>query len=488
MKWLLSLILVSWSFLLCGHFISCQAAEGDLLWDHRFGGNGWDEFRDVVQTPDGGYALVGMTQSFGAGLQDFWLVKTDASGDPLWSRTYGGSGNESAEALILTDDGGLLLVGQTTSYGGGYYDIWAVKTDAGGDTLWTRAYGGPYGGSGEDYGKGVVQTDDGGFALVGSAIWGSGEVFLVRTDGDGNELWRRYYGGYYDEAGHSIVRTTDGGYLLVGLTDSFGAGAADAWMIKVDAEGDSLWSKTFGGADYDWGFWGAETDGGYLLVGATLTFGADPPDAWMAKADPEGDSLWAYAYGSEAIEYAYSAIQTDDAILLTGLYNETYLPGQVYLAKTDLNGSVLWTANYGSSLLDDLGFSIIQNNEGDYIIAGRSSTPSGDYEAYLLALEGSGTGILSFLKTMPGDFSLYPPHPNPFNAETAINYTLQASSYASLKLYDTTGRLVETLVEGWSSAGRHKLVFEAKHLASGIYFMKLQVGDFAQMQKLILLK
>lgn len=135
MKKLLFSLLFIGEMLIGGWFNSAKVAEGDFLWDHTYGGSDWDEARSVVQTPDGGYALAGMTQSYGAGLQDFWLVKTDAAGDTLWTRTYGGPSYDNANSLIVTEDGGLLLVGSTMSFGAGGYDFWAVKTDENGDTL-----------------------------------------------------------------------------------------------------------------------------------------------------------------------------------------------------------------------------------------------------------------------------------------------------------------------------------------------------------------
>jgi hypothetical protein len=486
MKKLLSLILAIWVMPFCGMFHLSHADEGDLLWDRSFGGDDWDEAQCVVQTPDGGYALAGMTQTYGAGLQDMWLVKTNAAGDTLWTRTYGGPSYDNANALIVAQDGGLLLVGSTQSYGAGSNDFWAVKTDENGDTLWTQTYGD----EADDYGEGVVQLEDDGFALVGSRYFGSGNVLLIRTDAEGNQIWSRHYGGFQDERGHAIAATADGGFLLNGETGSYGAGYADAWMLQVDAVGDSLWSQTFGGAGFDYGYWGTETGDGYVLAGTTGSFGAGSNDAWMAKADLQGDSIWAFPYGTNEIEYAYAATQTADAFLLTGLYNETFEPGQVYLVKTDLNGIELWSETYGDSLLDDLGFSVIQNSDGDYIIAGRSSTPapSGNYEMYLLAVDGSGTGIEPAAEMALGDFALYPAHPNPFNATTAINFQLSANSHVSLRLYDTAGRLAEILVNGWRTAGRHEVTFDATDLPSGIYLARLMAGDLTQTQKLILLK
>jgi hypothetical protein len=199
-----------------------RAAEGDSLWSRIYGGPIGDDLTKLLPTSDGGWLLVGRTESFGAGDLDFWVVKTDAAGDSLWSRTYGGDSYEIMTTAIQTDDGGYLLFGDTYSFGAGAWDIWMVRTDADGDSLWSHTYG------------------------------GSGDDQLT-----------------------AIIVTNDGGYLLGGKTDSFGAGNDDIWLVKTDATGDSLWSATYGGADDEWLANVLLTaDGGYLIAGTTMSCGA----------------------------------------------------------------------------------------------------------------------------------------------------------------------------------------------------------------------
>jgi hypothetical protein len=188
-----------------------------------------DEGRSVQQTSDGGFIIVGYTASFGAG--DVWLIKTDADGNKLWDRTFGGSMVDRGYSVQQTSDGGFIIVGWTWSFGAGGPDVWLIKTDADGNKLWDRTFGG----SDWDEGYSVQQTSDGGFILVGwTWSFGAGgpDVWLIKTDADGNKLWDRTFGGSMVDRGFSVQQTSDGGFIIVGATTSFGAGDYDVLLIK----------------------------------------------------------------------------------------------------------------------------------------------------------------------------------------------------------------------------------------------------------------
>jgi hypothetical protein len=262
---------------------------GNHQWNKTYGGAVDDAAASVVQTSDGGYALVGSAESFGAGESDFWLVKTDSFGNHLWNKTYGGISTDRSEypqSLVQTGDGGYALTGYTDSYGAGNYDFWLVKTDSAGNMQWNKTYGGAY----EDYGNAVVKTTDGGYALVGSTeSFGAGytDFWLVKTDSFGNHQWNKTYGGLGSEGAFSVVETSDGGYAIAGDTSSFGAGRFDFWLVKTDSDGNMLWSQIHGGAYYDYAFSVVETsDGGYAIAGDTSSFGAGESDAWLVKVGP----------------------------------------------------------------------------------------------------------------------------------------------------------------------------------------------------------
>jgi hypothetical protein len=283
-------------------------ADGNKLWDRTFGGRGSDYGYSVQQTRDGGFIIVGDTASFGAGWADVWLIKTDANGNKQWDRTFGGSGLDSGSSVQQTSDGGFILVGDTASFGAGGFDVWLIKTDADGNKLWDRTFGG----GGSDWGSSVQQTSDGGFILVGyTTSFGAGDVWLIKTDADGNKLWDRTFGGGGSDWGSSVQQTSDGGFILVGYTASFGAGGFDVWLIKTDADGNKLWDRTFGGGGSDWGSSVQQTsDGGFILVGWTWSFGAGGPDVWLIKTDADGNKLWDRTFGGSMVDRGFSVQQT----------------------------------------------------------------------------------------------------------------------------------------------------------------------------------
>ncbi len=257
-------------------------------WERTFGGNKEDVGISVQQTSDGGFILLGVTESFGAGGGDFWLIKTDAEGKMLWEHTFGGEDWDYGFSVQQTSDGGFILLGGTYSFGAGDSDFWLIKTDAEGKLLWEHTFGG----EDWDYGFSVQQTSDGGFVLLGETkSFGAGDsdFWLIKTDAEGKMLWERTFGGRDGDGGISVQQTSDGGFILLGGTESFGAGDGDFWLIKTDAEGKLLWERTFGGSKWDYGISVQQTsDGGFILLGETKSFGAGDGDFWLIKTDAEG--------------------------------------------------------------------------------------------------------------------------------------------------------------------------------------------------------
>ena len=263
----------------------------------------------VQQTTDGGFIIAGSTRSFGVGTPDgdnVYLIKTNASGDTLWTRNYGGTGIDWGNAVRQTTDGGYIIAGYTESFGAGIGDVCLIRTNAAGDTLWTRTYGGIY----DDWGYSVQQTTDGGYIITGgTASFGAGDedVYLIKTNALGDTLWTRTYGGTDIERGYSVQQTTDGGYIFAGLTYSFGAGGADVYVIATDAQGDTLWTRTYGGTGDDEGYSVQQTtDGGYIITGWTASFGAGGNNVYLIKTDAQGDTLWTRTYGGTGYDEGYS--------------------------------------------------------------------------------------------------------------------------------------------------------------------------------------
>jgi len=268
-------------------FFTFEAIQACQSWSRTFGGSENDWGYSGQQTSDGGYILFGTTRSYGAGEYDFWLIKTDSEGNKQWERTFGGSDIDWGWSVQQTKDGGYILLGYTESYGTGKEDFWLIKTDAYGNKEWDRTFGG----SESDWGSSVQQTKDGGYILLGyTESYGTGkeDFWLIKTDSQGNKEWDRTFGGSEADWGTSVQQTADGGYILLGDTVSYGAGSADFWLIKTDSQGNKQWAKTFGGSETEWGSSVQQTeDGGYILLGGTASYGAGGLDFWLIKYCPE---------------------------------------------------------------------------------------------------------------------------------------------------------------------------------------------------------
>jgi hypothetical protein len=233
--WVRGLILALLSVSLVALFT--EYAHAQVRFARTYGGTGWDLAYSVQQTFDGGYIMAGYTDSFGAGNWDIFLIKTDTNGNVQWAKTYGGTDLDMAYSVQQTSDGGYIVAGETWSFGAGWEDIFLIKTDADGNVEWAKTYGG----TSYDYAHSVQQTSDGGYIVAGGTnTFGAGylDIFLIKTDANGNISWAKTYGGASADWAYSVRQTSDGGYIVAGYTGSFGAGLWDIFLIKTDANGN----------------------------------------------------------------------------------------------------------------------------------------------------------------------------------------------------------------------------------------------------------
>ena len=380
-------------------------------WEQTYGGTDNDYGTSVKQTIDGGYIITGYTSSFGNGgdgdfnNRDMWLIKTDVNGNELWSQTYGGIKEDLGNCVQLTQDGGFIITGYTSSFGNFVdSDVYLVKTDFNGNELWSQTFG-ETGDSDGDYGYYIQQTQDGGYIITGTT-WsneissGSSDVYLIKTDGSGNELWTKTFGGTSEDEGRSVQQTQDGGYIITGDTYSFGNGDGrpDFYLIKTDSNGNEQWSQTYGGSSYDRSNSVQQTqDGGYIITGNTNspemnTNGGS--DVWLIKTDGSGNELWTKTFGGSLIEGGRSVQQTQDGgyiISGTTWSNEISSGGiDVWLIKTDGDGNELWTKTFGG-IEGDGGNSVQQTTDGGYVITGyTSSFGNGGQDVYLIKTDSEG--------------------------------------------------------------------------------------------------
>ncbi|UCE37745.1 MAG: Ig-like domain-containing protein [Thermoplasmata archaeon] len=350
-------------------------SEDVASWSRPFGGSSSDEGVSVLQTSDGGYIIAGYTESYGAGGYDAWLIKTDSSGSETWNKTFGGSNHDFGASIEQTADGGYIIAGNTQSYGVGLRDAWLIKIDSSGTESWNKTFGGNI----HDFGNFVQQTSDGGYIIAGyTESYGAGgyNTWLIKTDSSGNETWNKTFGGSSDDWGNSVWQTSDGGYIIAGITYSYGAGIADAWLIKTDSSGTESWNKTFGGSDIDSGYSVHQiSDGGYIIGGNTQSYGAGKYDAWLIKTDSSGNEQWNKTFGGSSQDYCESVLQTSDGgFIITGSTISYGTGGyNAWLIKTDSFGSEKWFKILGGSE-SDTGRSVHQTSDSGYIIAGYTNS------------------------------------------------------------------------------------------------------------------
>ncbi|KPJ58133.1 MAG: hypothetical protein AMJ46_14620 [Latescibacteria bacterium DG_63] len=461
---------------------------GDTLWTCTYGGVEVDEAQSVAQTADGGYIIAGSTFSFGAGGYDVWLIKTNSNGDTAWTRTYGGPDRDNGYSVAQTADGGYLIAGMTDSFGAGGNDVYLLRADSLGDTLWTRTYGG----IGSDVGRSVAQTGDGGYIIAGSTLsFGAGgtDVYLVKTDSNGDTAWTRTFGAGLHDSGYSVAQTDDGGYIVAGNSESFGVGSNDVWLLKTDSSGDTVWTRTYGGTGYDAGESVAQTaDGGYIIAGSTQSFGAGSNDVYLIKTDANGqvgvnhapdlvDQADTTVAENQYLTFTLEAIDPDgDSIF----FFSPDLPEGA--ALNSLTGHFWWTPTYAQSGLYTVTF--IATDLGYPALSDTEQTDITVTDVVGVADDEDELGSLAQY--------LAQNRPNPFGSSTTISYSLKRRGPASVAVYDIRGALVRELVDETVAAGVHRVIWDGRdgqgrEVGSGIYFCRLEAGAFTETRRMVLL-
>jgi hypothetical protein len=321
-------------------------------------------------------------------MRDCWLIKTDSSGNKLWDKTFGGTADDFGVSVRQTQDGGYIIAGYTFSFGAGMRDCWLIKTDSSGNKLWDKTFGGTR----DDMCYNVLQTPDGGYLLVGNT-WSfgpdnSGHIWVIKTDSSGNNLWDKTFGGTLCGTALGIEPTGDGAYILAGYTWTCPASNGDAWLMKMDSTGNGLWEATFGGSGHEYAevAWQTE-DGGYVV------FCTKSDDAWLIKTDSSGNKVWDKTFGSvQQCWVTDGCIADDGGYIMTGVKHTTYLGPQLYanlwVVKTDSDGNQTWDTTYGYGY----GEFIEQTNDGGFVIVAEGYSSSPDYaDILLMKLSGNGT-------------------------------------------------------------------------------------------------
>jgi hypothetical protein len=320
-------------------------AQGDSLWLKEYGGPDYDRLKCVQQTSDGGYIMAGTRDgnSINYAQCDLYLIKTDGNGNETWSKSYGALyTRDYGQSVKQTTDGGYIVTGKTTLIGNG--DIYLLKTDAQGDELWSKTFGGLLSG----HGYSVQQTADGGYVVSGNLDTdniGSSNAYLLKVDGNGVEQWSKSFGDSLVNQANSVQQTTDGGYVFSGLY-TYGVfnisstQNADVYVVKTDGNGVEQWLQTYGGAEYDLSESIKQTpDGGYIVAGRTKSFGGNRWDFYLIKLNSTGTQQWYKTFDKGEYDYCHSVeLTTDGGYIMCGM---TF--GHLWIVKTDGNGNATST-------------------------------------------------------------------------------------------------------------------------------------------------
>jgi len=485
-RWeLLTIFLLIISFLQIGF-----AQAPDTLWTRTYGGIDRENGNCVKQTFDNGYIITGITESFRPGYEDIYLIKTDINGDTMWTNTYGFDSGGKCYYVIQTPDSGYILCGSTQLSGAPAHDVLIIKTDANGDTLWTRTYGGLE----QDKGSCIQQIENDGFIILGETYsYGAGErdFYLIRINNTGDTLWTKTFGGILNENPQTIEVTSDGGFIMSGNTESFGSGNSDYYLVRADSNGDTLWTRTYGGVDNESGGDVKQTsDSGFVLVGGSASFG-QVMNAYIVRTDLNGDTLWTKSYGGIDADWGYRIQETTDNGFFISGGSRSFGAGNfdIYLIRINSDGNLNWTKTVGGQDNEYTG-SILNTNDGGYVIIGSTeSFGNGDYDIYMIkTAPDPTTNIQKFQNKSQKHYFLLQNYPNPFNPSTNIEFILPKSSHIKLTIFDTRGKIVEKLVDKRLSSGIHNYDWNAIGVSSGIYFYQIKAGEFIETKKLILLR
>ena len=447
--------------------ICTYAQAPDTLWTRNIGGAGYDEAWQLKQTPDGGFIIVGYTGT----PEDIFLLKTDSNGDTLWTRSYDYSTEDVGRSVEPLDDGGFILTGIAAD------SCVLLRTDSLGNEIWhTNLDGG--------YGRAVRVTSDGGFIIAGyKAISGNTyDMYIAKTNNTGDLLWSRTYGGTYAEMAWDVRETPDGGFALVGWT-TLSNGYADIYLVRTDANGDSIWSKTYGGTSNSEGrSILVKDDGGFIIAGKISNTMA------IISTDQNGDTLWTKTYSGGGIIANSICSTSDGCYILTGM---GFYIGPIYsscVIKIDSNGDSLWTKMLIDSTENLYLRSIVQASDGGYVAAGYHQIPNRANDVFLCKLAPDIVGVHDEIAILPENITLHQNYPNPFNANTTISFTLAESQDMNLSVYDLLGRKMEVLLDGFTNAGTHWIEFNANDYPSGLYFYRLAAANYSDTKMMVLLK
>ncbi|UCC80748.1 MAG: T9SS type A sorting domain-containing protein [Candidatus Zixiibacteriota bacterium] len=472
--------------------IGCVAAQApDTIWTRTFGGTEADAGFAFTETSDGYFLIAGSTISFGENGR-IYFIKVNSYGQTVFERTYGENYSESARSIAESSDGGYILLGYSRIQIGGSYDIFMEKTDINGNRIWTERYVNP---GSQGYGRSVLEAADQNIVVAANVTHYNPydkNIIIMKTSALGDPIWNLEFGDIGEEEVQSVCETRDGGYVVTGWTTSYGAGSGDILLLKTDSNGNISWYRTYGYSGWEGGRCVIETsDGGFALTGRTNSVGHGSWDVFLVKTDSVGNMEWLKTYGGEEWDSGFSVREAHSNGFLLGGYTLSFDAANFdyYLIRTNINGHEIWYKTIGGSSVE-YGLSAIYASDRTIYFMGVSwSYGHGSEDIYLVKLgRGHATDIPGRSVTIPENFQLYQNFPNPFNVSTEISFALPEPADIAVEIFDILGKPTAIVAKGPFPAGYHNVTWNGGDAASGVYYYRLIAGSKVMVRKMILLK
>jgi hypothetical protein len=436
-------------------------------WLKTFGSINFDDSYSVAVTSDSGYVITGYTSGLGSGGTDAFLIRTDKNGNVLWNKFFGGTNNDYGNSVLQTSDDGFIIAGSTSSYGAGLSDGYIIKTDSIGNVMWTKTYGGVN----NDEFKYIEQISDTTYILCGSTNTPS-DVYVVKINSLGNSIWTRTIGGSGIDSGNTIHQTPEHNFIISGYTYSYGFGLNDSYLIKLDSIGNLIWTKTFGGSGNDLAMDAITiNNNSYIFLAQTGSYGSGGKDAWLIKTDTSGNLLWTKTYGSALNDYEFSILMTaDNGYLMVGATHSwaagSYggVEDEIYLVKTD---------SLGNSGCFETTPTIQQSFGGNIGSVGIVGSGNMQGTGEFISLDINMDTLFNCLKTsidaIASDNKEFLIYPNPTNQNATLEFNNPTQKNCTFILYDLRGKVLRTI----DNIKADKFEIESQSLANGIYFFQV---------------
>ncbi|MBU1636117.1 T9SS type A sorting domain-containing protein [bacterium] len=475
-------------FILLNIYSACYAQPTDTIWTVILGGEGIDFASSIERLTSDNYAVAGSFYSPSNPSGSFLAVLTE-DGDTLFTRILGDLGVTDVFQVRAIDSEAFVFSGSYFQLGLGN-KIVVGKMSLSGELEWLHHYDDLNAWIGFDI---VCDEDSQHLTIVGGKPFGGStpDAVIFKTDIDGDTLWSRAFGGANCEHFESVIQSCDGGYVAVGIDCPNNPGAFRVIVTKVTTDGDSLWTNYLGPDPRSWAHGICLTpDCGFLIVGEYETDDQDS-QVLAIKTDSLGNELWTKTYGGSESDKCYGVRALSSGGYLLCGSTTSYGHGNIdtYLININEESDTIWTATYGTEYSEYARSLAIAAN-GEIILAGGTRQASGGNatDLFVTKMVDSQAIDLDTVSIVPAEFDLLSAYPNPFNPTTTISFNLNKQSSVKLNVFDVTGRQVSTLIDDNLTAGKHQVMFDGAGLPSGIYFARLQAVSRTMTRKMVLLK